>query len=186
MQTEEKNDKTKRLQSKRRNCLWKRFHLFKHIIAYENIRFFSLISLRTCSKWLNDLNSLHYFMWSFMYHLLHFSALTSSNPYKFCLWIYEFFKNHPWGGVLGNVNLNCLENLLKRNLGTDSAREGIFRTFGGTNFENVPAWCQSWWCLCGFDVYTSLPKKRLDMSPDINSCVPFWIWKDWSWHFTSI
>ena len=37
-------------------------HLFKYIIDHENVRFFFLISLQTCSKSLNEVNSLHYFV----------------------------------------------------------------------------------------------------------------------------
>ena len=44
---------------KRRNSLQKCFHLFKYTIDHENVRTFFLISLRTCSKSLNDVNSLH-------------------------------------------------------------------------------------------------------------------------------
>ena len=39
MLTEEKNNETKIRQSERRNCLSKRFHLFKYIIDHENVRF---------------------------------------------------------------------------------------------------------------------------------------------------
>ena len=64
-------------------------------------------------------------------------------------------------GVFCNVNLGNLENVLQRNLKTGRARECIFRASGGTNFENFSAQHQPWWCLHGFDVCTSLPKKTL-------------------------
>ena len=46
----------------------------------------------------------------------------------------------------------------------DSARECIFRPSGGKNLENSPTRCHSWWCLCRFNLCTSLPKKTLDSS----------------------
>ena len=57
METKEKNNETKRRQSERRNCLQKCFHLFKYLIDSGNVPFFFLISLRTCSKSLSDINS---------------------------------------------------------------------------------------------------------------------------------
>ena len=64
--------------------------------------------------------------------------------------------------MLRNVKLSNLENVLQRNLIADSARECIFRAFGGTNFENVPTQHEPWWCLREFDVYTGVPKIILD------------------------
>ena len=57
---------------------------------------------------------------------------------------------------------NNLEKL--RTLRTDSAKECSFRESGGTNFENFPSQCQSWWRLREFHICTGLPKKTLDTS----------------------
>ena len=51
-----------------------------------------------------------------------------------------------------NVNLSNLKNVLQRNPRTYKVRECIFRTTGGTNFENFSAWSQTvaslWvWCM---------------------------------------
>ena len=43
-----------RLRRKRRNCLRKCFYLLKYVIDHENVGFFFLFSLRTCSKSLKD------------------------------------------------------------------------------------------------------------------------------------
>ena len=156
IQTEEKNNETRRCWSEKRNCLQKCFHLLKYIIHHENVCFFFLISLWTWSKSLINVDSLHHFMW-FLYYLMY---LFSSDgfvalPYKLCLRIFEFFKNHPQGKVFCNVNLSNLENNLQKNLTTEKDRECSFRAFGGTNFENVLAWHQAWRCLQGFNVYQS-------------------------------
>ena len=114
--------------------------------------FFLLISLRTYSHSLNDVNSLHCIRWFLLYYLLClfssdcFAALTSLYFHKFFIWIYEFFKNHLRRRLSRNVNLSNLENVLQRNLKTDMARDCIFRASGGTNFENLPHWrYQPWW-----------------------------------------
>ena len=56
-----------------------------------------------------------------------------------------------------------LENVLQKNLRTERTGEFIFRAPRDSNFENFCTRCQSWWCLCGLDVWISLPKKTLDM-----------------------
>ena len=63
-----------------------------------------------------------------------------------------------------NVNLSNLENVLQRNLVTDRARECTFGLCGGTNFENLPTWCQTWCHLFVLNVCTSLPQNTLDTS----------------------
>ena len=137
----------------------------QNVIDNENSRSFFLISLQTCHKSLNDINSQHCFVWLLMYYLPHlfssdlFTTLTSSLPYKFCIWIYEFFKILPRRRVFLKVNLSNLENVLQKNLRAGRAREGIFRAFGGTIFENAPARHQPWWCLRGFNLCTCQPKK---------------------------
>ena len=35
------------------------------------------------------------------------------------IWIYRFFKNHPWRWVFHNIKLSNLKNVLQRNLRTD-------------------------------------------------------------------
>ena len=67
--------------------------------------------------------------------------------------------NHPQRGVFHNVSLSNMENILRRNLRMDRARECIFRESGGTRFEKFSTQRQPWWCPHGFDVCTSLPKK---------------------------
>ena len=143
MQTEEKNNETKRGRAERRNCLRKCFHSFKYVIEHANVRFFFYV------------DSLHCFRRFRLYYLLHllssdrFAALTSLQPYKFLIWICEFFKNHP-RRVFCNVNLSNLENLLQGNL-----EEKISKIFRLAATE---------WHLRGIDVYTSLLKKTLDTS----------------------
>ena len=121
MQTEEKNNETKRCRSERKNCLQKCFHFF-------------LISLQTCSHSLNDVNSLHCFLWFLLYYLLHLLQPSQVLLYKVFVWLYEFFKNHIQRIVFRIVNLSNLENVFKRNLRTDRARECIFRASGCINF----------------------------------------------------
>ena len=111
---------------------------------HENVHFFFLISLKTCSKSLNNANSLLNFVWFLMHYLQHFfssdrfAALVSLEPYIFCFWIYEFFKNHPWGWALRNVNSSNLEDVLQRNLRADRTTECIFKAFGGTISKMYP------------------------------------------------
>ena len=75
--------------SERRYCQWKHFHSFNYIIHHASIWIFF------------NVNSFHC-LWFLLYYLLHlsssdhFAALTSLQPYKFFIWIYEFFINHPW------------------------------------------------------------------------------------------
>ena len=75
-------------------------------------------------------------------------------------WIYRFFENHPRKRVFRNESLSDLGNVLQRNLRTDTARECIFKVFGGTNFENFSAQRQPWWHLHGSNMCTCLPKKN--------------------------
>ena len=42
--------------------------------------------------------------------------------------------------------------------------ECIFSASTATNFDNLPALHQPWWCLREINACTSLPKKTLDMS----------------------
>ena len=117
--------------SERRNCQRKCFHSFNYIIDHANIRVFFYV------------NSLHCFLWFFLYYLLHlissdrFAALTSLQPYKFFIWIYKLFKNHPRKRVFRNVSLSNLENVLQRNLRTDRASKCIFRVSGGTQILEI-------------------------------------------------
>ena len=69
-----------------------------------------------------------------------------SQVYSHANFLFEymnFLKNHPQR-VLHFVNLSNLGNALQRNLKTHSAWECIFRASGGTNFKNLPTWCQLW------------------------------------------
>ena len=84
-------NKTRRGRSKRRNCLWKCFHIFKYVIDHANVCFFF------------QLNCLHCFMWLLLYYLLHLLRSLHS-PHTFIavhifhlniIWIYEFLKIHP-------------------------------------------------------------------------------------------
>ena len=89
-----KTIRLKDVEAERKNCLGKGFHSFKYVIHHANIRFFSLISLQTCSHSLNHVNGLHCFMWFLFYYFLHlfssdcFAALTRLYPYNFFIWIY--------------------------------------------------------------------------------------------------
>ena len=114
--------------------------------------------------------SLHCFMWFLLYYLLHlfssdrFPALTGLYPYKIFIWIYQFLQNYPRRTVYCNINLSNLENVLQRNLRTESTRKCIFRASGGTNFGNFSTLHQPWLHLCGFRACTGLPPKILDTS----------------------
>ena len=159
MQTEEKNHETRR--SKRKKKQRKCFYSFSYVIDHVNARFFV------------NINSLHYFLWFLLYYLLHllrsdhFAAPACWLPYKFFIWINEFFTNHPRKRIFRNVNLSNLENVLQRNLRTDRAREYIFRISVSTNFENFFAQRQPWWRLRRFNVCPGLPHKNLDVTaPD--------------------
>ena len=91
-------------------------HLFS--INHENVHFFFLILFGTYSKLLNDVNSLHYVVWFFMYYLLYlfssdcFAALTSLKSYKFCFDFMNSLKINPRRRVFHNANLSNLENVL--------------------------------------------------------------------------
>ena len=142
-------------QSEKRNCQQNCFHSFYYVIDRASICFFFYI------------NNLHYFLWFFLYYLQdllssgHFTALTILEPATFFIEIYEFFKKIIYRkGVFQNVSLSNLENVLQRDLRTGRARESIFRVSGGTDFENISAWGQPWWCLSWFDVCISLPQKN--------------------------
>ena len=155
MQTEEKNNETKRSKQKKK--------LSTKVFSFISFIFISFTDHGSMHIFFY-INSLHCFLWFFLYYLLHlirsdrFAALTGLQPYKLFIWIYELFKNHPWKRVFRNVSLSNLENVLQGNLKTD-CQECMFRVSEGANFENFSAWHQSWWCLCGFDVCTGLPKK---------------------------
>ena len=49
--------------------------IYLNVTDHKNVCFFFLISLRACSKSLNDVNSLHYFVW--------FLLLTTSFQFRF-------------------------------------------------------------------------------------------------------
>ena len=104
-----------------------------------------------------------------MYYILHLSAQIASqlSPVYigtcFYLSIWHF-KNHSGRKVFRNLNLGNLENVLQRNVGTDGARECIFRASEGTSFQNLSVWRQPWCFLHVFDDCTCLPKKTLDTS----------------------
>ena len=66
--------------------------------------------------------------------------------------------------VFHNISLSNLENVSQRNLRHDRARQWSFRVYGRRNFESFSTPCQSWCCLCGFDVWTGLHKKTLNTS----------------------
>ena len=120
-QTKEKNNEIKRGRSERRNCLRKCFHSFKYVIDHLHLRFFFLVSSPTCSHSLNDVISLHWFVSTLLYYLLHlfssdcFASLTSVKPYTFFLWICEFLHTHPRRKVFHNVKLSNLEMFYKEN-----------------------------------------------------------------------
>ena len=111
MLTDEENNKINWGGSKKRNCQQKCFHSSKYVIGPADVRFFFLNSLWTCSHSLNDTNSLECFVQFFLYYLLHLfssdrlAALTSLWPYKFFIWIYEFFKSHPQRRVFCNAGI---------------------------------------------------------------------------------
>ena len=147
--------------SKRRNYLQKCFHLFKYIIDHENVLTFFMISLRTYSKSLNDVNSLHCLCVILSVLLavsLDLRALHSSHRF---IAIQILFINIwiLWKSSISKIN--NLENNLERNLTTHRARECVFRASESTN---VSTRHQLLWRLCGFDVCTPLLKQTLDHS----------------------
>ena len=66
--------------------------------------------------------------------------------------------------------LNNLENVLQKNLRIERTGEFIFRAPRDANFENFCTQCQSWWCLCGLDVWIS-PQKKLWICHGLHMCV---------------
>ena len=54
------NHKGKKTSKQKKKLSMKVFSLFKYVIDHKNVRCFFLISLQTCSKSLNGINSLHY------------------------------------------------------------------------------------------------------------------------------
>ena len=142
MQKEEKKNETKRRRSERRNWLQKSFHSFKYITDHTNVHFFFLISLRTYSQSLNDINICTVLCDSFCTTCcifpaqiaLQLSQFIAIQFFFFWVWI---FKNHPQGRVSCNANLSNIGSVLQRNLKTNRGSECIFRVFGGTNFESI-------------------------------------------------
>ena len=107
IQTGGKNNETRRDRNERKNCLRKCFHSSKYLIDHANGRFFFFF--------------LHCFMWFLLYYLLHLLRLLSSSDkfiaiqvYVKTIWINEFSKNHPRGGVFRNVNLKNFGKSLTR------------------------------------------------------------------------
>ena len=105
-----------------------------------------------------------------MYYILHLSAQIASqlSPVYigtcFYLSIWHF-KNHSGRKVFRNLNLGNLENVLQRNVGTDGARECIFRASRHKFSRFVCLAPAMPWCfLHVFDDCTGLPKKTLDTS----------------------
>ena len=72
MQTEQKNNEKKRHQREGTNCLQKCFLSFMYVTNHKNVCFFFLNSLWPCSNPLNEVYSLHRFVWFLLYYLLHF------------------------------------------------------------------------------------------------------------------
>ena len=79
----EKQRRGKKRWSERRNCLRNCFHSFKYIIDHANVRFFFLNSLWACSHSLNDISSLHCFVWFLLYTCCIFSAQIAYSSHKF-------------------------------------------------------------------------------------------------------
>ena len=134
------------------------FHLFKYVVDHENVRAFFLISLRTCSKLLND--ALLCVIPSVLL-AASFQLRARHSSHRFIA-IHILLMNIWILWKSSMMNKNNLENNLERNLTTDWASECNFRASEGTNFENYSNRYQLWWHLCGFDVCTPLPKKVLD------------------------
>ena len=72
MQTEQKNNEKKRHQREGTNCLQKCFLSFMYVTNHKNVCFFFLNSLWPCSNPLNEVYSLHRFVWFLLYYSLHF------------------------------------------------------------------------------------------------------------------
>ena len=62
MQSEEKNNETKRCQSERRNCLQKCFHSFRFLIDYINVGFFFWVKRLHCCIWFHPYYLMHLFI----------------------------------------------------------------------------------------------------------------------------
>ena len=144
--------------SKRRNSLQKCFHLFKYIIDHENVLTFFMIFLRTYSKSLNDVNSLHCLcvipsvLLAVSLHLRALHRFIAIQILFMNIWIL-------WKSSISKIN--NLEDNLERNLTTHRARECIFRASESTNVSTRhQLWCRP----CGFDVCTPLLKQTLDHS----------------------
>ena len=71
--TQDKNNETKRVLSERRKCLRLRFYPFKCVIDHANVRFFFFI------------NSLHCFVWTPLYYLLHLFSSDCFTAFPKCI-----------------------------------------------------------------------------------------------------
>ena len=101
MQTEQKNNEKKRHEREGTNCLQKCFLSFMYVTNHKNVCFFFLNSLWHCSNPLNEVYSLHRFVWFLLYYSLHFlrsdhfAALykfITIKKFYFNIWI---FKKSP-------------------------------------------------------------------------------------------
>ena len=129
--------------SERRSCQRKYFHSFNFIIDHASIHFFFYV------------NTLYCFMWLLLNYLLfllssdHFAALTSI---AILVCTDEFFKNYPPKRIFRNESISNLENVLQRNLRTDTARECIFKVSECINLEKIfrsaPTMVASSWVRC--------------------------------------
>ena len=125
--------------------------VFNYVTDHVSIHFFFYV------------NSLCCLMWFFLYYLLHllssdcFAALTSLQPDKLGIWIYDFLKIIQERVFVMKAWVIWIKFFEERK---DVAKESIFRVSGDTNFENFSAQHQTWWWhLPGFNVSTGLPKK---------------------------
>ena len=129
--------------SNRRNCQWKCFHSFNHILDHATIRLFFNVNSFTLLLVIPSV-LLAASLSSDRIAALTSHKLTAIQTFYLNICI---FINHPRKRVFCNVSLSNLENLSQRNLRTKWAGECIFRVSGGTNFENFSARRQSQWRL---------------------------------------
>ena len=141
MQTEEKNNEKRRLNQKKKLSK-KCFNWFKYVIDLVNFNYSSIPFLPLAS-WDIFCTSFCNFSAQIVLQVSKFIAIE-----LFSFFEYKFLKTHPPRRVFHNAK----------------ARECIFRASVGKNLEKFSPWHQTWCCLCGFGVCTSLPKTTLDMS----------------------
>ena len=110
-------------------------------------------------KWINSLNTQNVFLVLFTlifaipsvllaasFQLRQIASQLHSQVYSYTNFLFEDFFWTSTEKSVSLFNLGNLENVSQRNLRTGTARECIFRAYGGTRFKNShqPWWWKGW------------------------------------------